>query len=248
MTGSPKAPVVILGGGSDIGLAIAHRFAKGDYPIVLAARNVERLAPNRDDIAVRYDVDVRLVEFDVLDTKALQAFADQMDPLPGTVVSVIGAMGEQDVSETDPEAAALVMRSNFEGPAQILGLFANRMAEAGKGTLVGVSSVAGDRGRATNYVYGASKAGFTAFLSGLRNRLAKQGVHVVTVKPGFVYTRMTEGMDLPGAVTATPEEVAEKTFSAVVTQRNVVYARSVWWMIMRIICAIPESIFKKLRI
>ncbi len=91
------------------------------------------------------------------------------------------------------------MRSNYEGPALILGLFAERMAGQGRGTLVGVSSVAGDRGRATNYVYGSAKAGFTAFLSGLRNRLARQGVHVVTVKPGFVATRMTEGMDLPGA-------------------------------------------------
>ena len=89
------------------------------------------------------------------------------------------------------------MRSNYEGPASILAVLANRFEERGSGTLVGISSVAGERGRATNYVYGSAKAGFTAFLSGLRNRLATRGVHVVTVLPGFVATQMTEGMDLP---------------------------------------------------
>ncbi|WP_394181656.1 SDR family oxidoreductase [Yoonia maritima] len=246
MTGPTTKPVVILGGGSDIGLAIAHRFAQAGNPIILAARNVERLESNRSDIALRHNVDVTLTEFDVLQTGAMAAFADSIDPAPSVVISVIGAMGEQSDNEKDPDAAAVVMRSNYEGPALMLGIFAERMADAGQGVLVGVSSVAGDRGRATNYVYGSAKAGFTAFLSGLRNRLAKQGVHVVTVKPGFVATRMTEGMDLPKALTAAPEEVAEKTFQAVERQRDVIYVRPVWWLIMRIIRAIPERIFKKM--
>ena len=246
MTGPTTQPVVILGGGSDIGLAIAQRFAQAGHPIILAARNVERLEANRSDIALRHNVDVTLTEFDVLQTGTMAAFADSIDPAPSVVVSVIGAMGEQSDNEKDPDAAAVVMRSNYEGPALMLGIFAERMAAAGQGVLVGVSSVAGDRGRATNYVYGSAKAGFTAFLSGLRNRLAKQGVHVVTVKPGFVATRMTEGMDLPKALTAAPEEVAEKTFQAVERQRDVIYVRPVWWLIMRIIRAIPERIFKKM--
>ncbi len=106
-------------------------------------------------------------------------------------------MGQQAENERDVQKAAVVIRSNFEGPASILAVLADRFDSRGHGTLVGVSSVAGDRGRATNYVYGSAKAGFTAFLSGLRNRLAKRGVHVVTVLPGFVATQMTEGMDLP---------------------------------------------------
>ena len=138
-----------------------------------------------------------------------------------------------------------MMRSNYEGPAQILGLFAERMAAAGGGTLVGVSSVAGDRGRASNYVYGSAKAGFTAFLSGLRNRLAKQGVHVLTVKPGFVATRMTEGMDTPKPLTAAPDEVGEAVFRAVERGRDVIYVRPVWAGVMGVIRALPERVFKK---
>ena len=172
MTISSSDTVLILGGRSDIGQAIARRFAKAGASVVLAARSVADLEPDRADIALRHEVSVDLAEFDVLDTGAMADFVAGLDPAPSVVVCVVGAMGEQDGSEQDPAAAALVMRSNYEGPALILGLFANQMAEAGQGALVGVSSVAGDRGRATNYVYGSAKAGFTAFLSGLRNRLA----------------------------------------------------------------------------
>ena len=241
-------PVLILGGRSDMGLAIARRFAAAGHPVTLAARNADTLEADRADIALRHDVEVRTAEFDVLDTRRMAGFADGLDPAPEIVVCVIGTMGAQAESEANPEAAALVMRSNYEGPALILGLFAERMAARGAGTIVGVSSVAGDRGRATNYVYGSAKAGFTAFLSGLRNRLAGQGVHVVTVKPGFVATRMTEGMDLPGPLVAAPEEVAEAVFRAVERRRDVVYVRRVWWPLMTVIRAIPERVFKRMKL
>jgi decaprenylphospho-beta-D-erythro-pentofuranosid-2-ulose 2-reductase len=241
-------PVLILGGRSDIGLAIAHRFAAAGHPVTLAARHAGTLEEQRADLALRHGVEARTVEFDVLDTGAMAGFAAGLDPAPGIVVCVVGAMGDQAASERDPRAAALVMRSNYEGPALILGLFAEAMAARGSGSIVGVSSVAGDRGRATNYVYGSAKAGFTAFLSGLRNRLARSGVHVVTVKPGFVATRMTEGMDLPGALTAAPEEVAEAVLRAVEGRRDVVYVRRIWWPLMAVIRAIPERVFKKLRL
>ncbi len=246
MTDPALPPVLILGGRSDIGRAIAARFAQAGHAIILAARDAGSLEADRADIALRHNGEVRVAEFDVLDTPAMATFVEGMDPAPGVVVSVVGLMGAQSENERDPDAAARVMRSNYEGPALVLGMFAERMAAHGQGTLVGVSSVAGDRGRATNYVYGSAKAGFTAFLSGLRNRLAGQGVHVVTVKPGFVATRMTEGMDLPKRLTASPEEVAEATFKAVEKRRDVVYVRPIWWMVMRVIRAIPEGIFKKM--
>jgi short-subunit dehydrogenase len=246
MTGKP--PVLVLGGRSDIGLAVARRFAAAGHPVGLAARDAGSLEEEQADIALRHGVEAELYEFDVLDTRGLDAFVEGLDPAPGIVVSVVGAMGDQAESERNPEAAALVMRTNYEGPAQVLGLFAERFAVEGRGTLVGVSSVAGDRGRASNYVYGSAKAGFTAFLSGLRNRLAKTGVHVVTVKPGFVATRMTEGMDLPGALTAQPDEVAEAVFRAVGRRQDVVYVRPVWWLVMRVIRSIPEPVFKRMRL
>lgn len=140
------------------------------------------------------------------------------------------------------------MRSNCEGPASILAVLANGFEARGGGTLVGISSVAGDRGRATNYIYGSAKAGFTAFLSGLRNRLAKRGVHVVTVLPGFVATQMTEGMDLPAKLTAEPSEVAEAIASAVESKKDVIYVRPIWRLIMMIIRTIPERVFKRMKI
>ena len=140
------------------------------------------------------------------------------------------------------------MRSNDEGPALILSGFAERFRARGDGVLVGISSVAGDRGRASNYVYGSAKAGFTAFLSGLRNRLATAGIHVMTVKPGFVRTRMTEHMKLPPIITASPEEVGEAVFAGVDRRKGVIYVRSIRLLVMRIIHLIPKRLFKRLKL
>lgn len=240
--------VIILGGRSDIGLACAHAFAGAGHPIMLAARNAADLEPAKTDIELRFNVAVSLHEFDATATQAHEAFVDGLPELPQIVVCAVGAMGEQFENERDVAKSVAVMRANYEGPATLLGVFANRYEQLGHGTIVGISSVAGDRGRATNYIYGASKAGFTAFLSGLRNRLAGAGVHVVTVKPGFVATAMTAGMDLPEKLTAQPDELGAAVLKAVKKGRNQIYVRPVWWMIMLIIRNIPEMVFKKLSI
>ncbi len=243
-----KAPVLILGARSDIGQAIARAFAGEGHPIQLAARDPDTLEATRADMELRHNVPVTLHAFDALATDTHESFVKDLPDVPEIAVSVVGYMGEQADNERDLQAAARVMRSNFEGPASILAVLANTFEERGSGTLVGVSSVAGDRGRATNYVYGSAKAGFTAFLSGLRNRLAKKGVHVVTVLPGFVATQMTAGMDLPEKLTAEPDEVGTATLAAVQKGRNVIYVRRIWWLVMLIIRNIPEAIFKKLSI
>lgn len=243
-----KPAVLILGARSDIARAVAHRFAALGHPVQLAARNSDSLQPDKTDIALRYGVAVSLHEFDALDLGSHAAFLDALPELPAIAVCAVGFMGDQPASERDIFAAIEVMRSNYEGPASIFAHLANRFAERGSGTLVGISSVAGDRGRAVNYIYGSAKAGFTAFLSGLRNRLAKQGVHVITVLPGFVATRMTEGMDLPARLTADPDDVAKAIERAVAKRRNVIYVRPVWRIIMAIIRTIPEAIFKRLKL
>ena len=124
---------------------------------------------------------------------------------------------------------------------------AEGFAARGRGTIVGVSSVAGDRGRASNYVYGSAKSGFTAFLSGLRNRLARTAIRVITVKPGFVRTCMTAGMKLSARLTAEPQEVAAAVFAAETRKRDVIYVRPIWRLVMSIIGMLPESVFKKTR-
>lgn len=243
-----REAVLVLGARSDIGMAIAHRFAASGHDVQLAARNAESLERDKADIEVRHSVRVTLHEFDALDLETHAVFVDSLDILPSVAVCAVGHMGEQAENERDPHAAARVMRSNFEGPASILAELANRFEARGTGSLVGIGSVAGERGRATNYVYGSAKAGFTAFLSGLRNRLAAKKVHVVTVLPGFVATKMTEGMDLPAKLTAEPVEVANAVFDAVQKGRNVIYVRRVWRIIMLIIRNIPERMFKKMKI
>lgn len=239
-----KPAVLILGAGSDIGRAVAHTYGTLGHPIQLAARRPEDLTADKADLELRYSVPVTAHGFDALALESHGAFVDGLPELPGVAVCVVGLMGDQAESTADTVAAARVMRSNFEGPASVLAVLANRFEARGAGTLVGVSSVAGERGRASNYIYGSAKAGFTAFLSGLRNRLTGSGVHVVTVLPGFVATQMTDGMDLPTRLTAEPEEVATAILKAVEKQRNVIYVRRIWWLIMLIIRAIPERIFK----
>lgn len=243
-----KPPILILGARSDIGKSVAHKFAALGYRIQLAARDASTLEADKIDIELRYSVSVSVHEFDALATDTHEAFVAGLPELPWIAVCAVGLMGQQSENERDVAAAGRVMRSNYEGPACILAILANRFEERGSGVIIGISSVAGDRGRATNYIYGSAKTGFTAYLSGLRNRLAKRGVHVLTVLPGFVATQMTEGMDLPAKLTAEPYEVAEAIALAVERKTDVIYVRPIWRLIMFIIRNIPERIFKRMSI
>jgi short-subunit dehydrogenase len=247
MPDNPKT-LLILGGTSDIGRATALTFAKHGWTIQLAGRNTEGLQREVGDITARTGMPVSAHIFDVLQTGSFQLFVEGLPTLPDIVVCVVGLLGDQARAETDLAHAATVMQLNYNGPSLILGLFAERFLARGGGTIVGVSSVAGDRGRASNYVYGSAKAGFSAFLSGLRNRLVKGGVHVVTVKPGFVKTKMTEHLTLPSNLTAAPQDVAAAIFRAVVHKTDVVYISTVWRLIMFVIRIIPERIFKKMNL
>jgi decaprenylphospho-beta-D-erythro-pentofuranosid-2-ulose 2-reductase len=238
--------VLILGATSHIGFATAGYFAANGWNVCLAARDEAALKRNAADIAARSGTDVPIRKLDILDTASFDRFVEDLPQLPDTVVCVIGLFGDQRSGETDLAQGSIIMRTNFEGPALLLGCFAEAFVKRKSGTIIGVSSVAGDRGRASNYIYGSAKAGFTAFLSGLRNRLARSDVHVVTVKPGFVDTRMTAGMKLPRALTARPEEVAAAIFRANQKKPNVVYVRRIWFFIMSIVVSLPEPLFKRI--
>ncbi len=241
--------LLLVGGTSDIGRATALCYAQAGWRVLLAARREDDAKRNADDIAVRTGAEVTVHRLDILETSRFQTFVDGLPQLPDTVVCVVGELGDQQRGQTDLSHATQILRTNFEGPALLLGAFAERFLERGSGTIVGVSSVAGDRGRGSNYLYGAAKAGFTAFLSGLRNRLAPAGLRVVTVKPGFVRTQMTAGMKLPPVLTAEAEEVGRRIFTAAENRKSdVIYVRPVWRPVMMIIDSIPERIFKRLRL
>jgi decaprenylphospho-beta-D-erythro-pentofuranosid-2-ulose 2-reductase len=243
--GALELSVLILGARSDIGRPLARLYAEDEYHVILAARHADRLESDAVDLRVRSKQRIELREFDVLDTGGHRSFLDGLGLLPDTVISLIGLMTPQGEAQIDFAAADRMIRSNYLGLVSILGEIANRMEQRGSGTIIGVSSVAGDRGRATNYIYGSAKAGFTAFLSGLRNRLIGKGVMVITIKPGFVRTRMTEGLNLPAILTAAPDELARAIRRAHQKKRLVIYHRPVWRLIMLIIRLLPERIFAR---
>ena len=137
---------------------------------------------------------------------------------------------------------------NYAKLIPVLNFFAGKMERQRSGTLIVLSSVAGDRGRQSNFIYGSAKAGLSAYLSGLRNYLFSRKVHVLTVKPGFMDTKMTEGLSLNPALTATPKEAADAIYKAFKKKKNIAYVLPVWSVIMLIINNIPEFIFKKLKL
>jgi short-subunit dehydrogenase len=247
MTFGGAPSLLILGARSDIARHLARLYAQDGYDIILAARNANTLTADVNDVRIRSGRDIKAHEFDVLDTGSHSRFIDSLGVLPDTVISLVGLMTPQVDAEVDFSTADLVIRSNYLGLVSILGEFANRMEQRGCGTIIGVSSVAGDRGRASNYIYGSAKAGFTAFLSGLRSRLSLKGVTVITIKPGFIRTRMTEGLNFPGLLTAEPDEAAQGIRRAHRKGRLVVYHRPIWRLIMLVICRLPERIFMRTR-
>ncbi|HWB90880.1 MAG TPA: SDR family oxidoreductase [Puia sp.] len=240
--------VLILGAGSDIAVAIARKFAASGYDMQLAARNPDKLTPLQSDLAIRFSVSSTLHAFDAENPAQHAAFFDNLPVKPDITICVFGYLGNQEQAETDWQECARIIMVNYTGAVSILNRVAAYYAEQGKGAIAGVSSVAGERGRMSNYFYGSAKAGFTAYLSGLRNRLYHHGVHVLTIQPGFVYTRMTEGMPLPKPLTATPEQVAQAVYKAILAKKNVIFVKGMWRWIMLIIRNIPESIFKKMKL
>ena len=240
--------ILIIGAKSDIAKATAREYAKHGYDIYLAARNSSELEEFANDIEVRTERTVKVVELDILDYTSHQAFYTQLEEKPLGVISAIGYLGEQDTAQIDFDEAQRIMDTNYTGVVSLFNIIANDFEYRRTGFMVGISSVAGDRGRKSNYIYGSAKAAFTAYLSGLRNRLYEAQVHVLTVKPGFVATKMTEDMDLPEKLTAQPEAVAEDIYKAQQKNKNVLYTKWIWKWVMMIIRNIPEFQFKKMSI
>ncbi len=237
--------ILIIGAKSDIAKAVAKKYAKHGYNLYLAARKSSELEEFANDINIRTEKDVKCVELDILDYKSHEAFYNALEEKPLGVILAVGYFGEQDKAQSDFKEAKTIIDTNYTGVVSLLNIIANDFEKRESGFIVGISSVAGDRGRKSNYIYGSSKAALTAYLSGLRNRLYDANVHVLTVKPGFVATKMTEGMDLPDKLTAQPEEVAEDIYIAQQKGKNVLYTKWMWRWVMLIIRSIPEFQFKK---
>lgn len=238
--------VLFIGAGSDIAYPLECLYAKKGYGLFLAGRRIEQLRNDAQRINEQFGVDAAALEFDVTETDIHQEFYDALPQRPAGIICLAGALGIQKVSEHDFREAAKVIEANYTGLVSIVHIAAAELEKRKSGFIVGVSSVAGEKGRQSNYIYASAKAGFTAFLSGLRNRLYRSGVQVMTVHPGFIRTKMIEGRKTSRLITALPEEVAKDIFRAQQSGKDFIYSKWFWRYIMLVFRMIPESIVKRL--
>lgn len=239
---------IILGGTSTMARIFAREAARRGEGVILTGRDMADLEATAFDCGQRGAPVAEAMAFDARKPDTFGPILERAGKIDSISAAVfVGSMPPQEEIDANPALIDGTVTDSFTGPARFLHALAPLMEERGAGTIVGVGSVAGDRGRLGNYVYGASKAGFHAYLSGLRNRLGRHGVHVVTVKPGTVDTAMTWGLEkLP--FLAQPEKVVSDIFRAVDRKKNVIYTPIIWWPVMTVIRAIPEPIFKKMQI
>jgi decaprenylphospho-beta-D-erythro-pentofuranosid-2-ulose 2-reductase len=241
--------VLVLGATSAIARATAVSFAARGDALYLASRDEEELRRIAADLRLRYGVEVHYGLFDAEATDTHEAFfntvAAVLPELSGVVLA-FGYLGDQQAAR-DFMVGAKVIACNFTGAVSILSLCANYFETLQRGFIIGIASVAGDRGRQSNYVYGAAKGALSLFLQGLRNRLHASGVRVITIKPGFVDTAMTYG--LPGLfLVVSPQSLGERIVAALGKPADVVYLPWFWRYIMLVIKLIPESIFKRMKL
>jgi FAD/FMN-containing dehydrogenase/short-subunit dehydrogenase len=228
-----KQQIVIIGANSEVGMECAHRYRDLGYEVVLVGHKPDQL-PTEGFQVIQLD----LLQFDV---NAL------VDLNPEMVLFTAGRLGDNDRSVSGEELDE-VITVNFTAQAKIASFFAAQFKKRGHGVLVGVSSVAAVRGKASTVVYGAAKAGFDTYLSGMRNYLYPHGVRVLTIRPGFIKSKMTAHIPLPAKLTASPAQVAEAIVRHSLNgKRSIVYVKAIWRPIMFIIRHIPEPLFKKMK-
>jgi decaprenylphospho-beta-D-erythro-pentofuranosid-2-ulose 2-reductase len=240
--------VLLLGGGSEIGLAIIDRLvANGCTTAVLAARRPEACAADRTRLLAAGATTVEAISFDALDSASHPAvIADAFSRVGDIdlVIAAFGLLGDQDAFEADPVAAAHAVQANYVGAVSSLLAAASRLRAQGHGDIVVLSSVAGERARRSNYVYGSSKAGLDAFAQGLGDSLVGSGVHVLVVRPGFVKGRMTDGMD-PAPLATTPAAVADVVVAGLAAGKDTVWAPAPLRFLMSAFRHLPRTVWRK---
>ncbi|HEY4354427.1 MAG TPA: SDR family oxidoreductase [Acidobacteriaceae bacterium] len=242
--------ILVLGATSGIAEACCRLWAERGECLYLVGRSGEKLASVAADLKTRGAayVDSAVVNLDDIEVHP-ELLAHAINSLGGLDIAylTLGVLGDQAKAERSFVETAQILHTNYVAPVSLLTWLANYCAQRHSGTLAVLSSVAGERGRKSNYVYGSSKAGLTAFLGGLRNRIAREGVRVMTIKPGPVKTSMTEGMK-GSEKFADVNKVAATIVKAIDRGQDIVYVPGIWRVIMGVIRAIPEPIFKKLNL
>jgi decaprenylphospho-beta-D-erythro-pentofuranosid-2-ulose 2-reductase len=242
--------ILLLGATSAIAGAVARELLAPDAQYFLVGRNAEKLDAVRKDLMTRGAANTTTYVLDLDDTSAHEAmFSAALQALGSIDLALIahGVLGNQDEAQTNPAAAAAILHTNLISAVSLVTWLANYFENAHQGTLAVISSVAGDRGRKSNYVYGASKGALNIFLDGVRNRIDRAGVQVLTIRPGFVSTPMTAHLP-QGPLFASPAKVAKGIVNAISARKDVVYVPGFWRPIMFVIRSVPEFVFKKLNL
>ncbi len=242
--------IVALGASSDIARSTLDRLVgPRTEVVVLAARDPEGLKPLADELLARGADRVERLAFDALSPERHETLVqDAFERAAGDVDVVLvtfGVLGDQSVAEHDAAAAVAITRVNFVGAVSVLVPVSNRLRAQGHGTIVALSSVAGERARRSNFVYGSSKAGLDAFLQGLGDELVGTGVRVMIVRPGFVHSRMTEGMD-PAPLAVTPDDVADAIVAGLKANREIVWVPAPLRYVMSVLRHLPRPVFRRL--
>lgn len=241
--------VLIIGATSAIAIACARLWAKENAKLFLVARNAEKLGQVADDLIVRgasvsqYVLDLNNYDQHGAMLSTCYSMLDKID----VVLIAHGTLPDQAACETDAGLAVQEFNNNGLNVIALLTHLAMKLESQKEGVLAVISSVAGDRGRPSNYLYGSAKAAVSAFCGGLRARLFKLGVHVLIIKPGFVDTPMTQHLSLPKALVVSPERVATDIMNAIAKRKDVLYTPWFWRYIMLIIIHIPGFVFKRLK-
>jgi decaprenylphospho-beta-D-erythro-pentofuranosid-2-ulose 2-reductase len=248
--GSPQS-LLLLGGTSEIGLAVAERLVQDrTRRVVLAGRDVQALHAAGERLvkaASPAAVDVTVLEFDARDRASHAAVVDRAFDGGDVDVALLafGILGEQERAEHDADHAVEIATVNYTAAVSVAVPLAQAMRGQGHGVLVVLSSVAAERPRRSNFVYGSAKAGLDAFATGLGDALRGSGVHVLVVRPGFVTTRMTA--HLPAApLSTTPEAVARAVVTAVRWRRNTIWVPSALRPVMSALRHTPRAVFRRL--
>lgn len=241
--------ILIIGAGSAIAAATARLYAEDRYRLYLTARNEEQLVLQKQDLLLRGAVDVDYALLDVNDFDQHDAIIDQAIEVLGSVDVVLichGTLSDQKKCEEDFAVALQEINTNALSVISLITRLANRMISNGSGCIAVVTSVAGDRGRQSNYVYGSAKGMVSIFLQGLRGRLLSSNVQVVDIRPGFVDTPMTAALP-KGPLWSSPDKIAQNIFNGIRRNRHTVYTPGYWRVIMFVVRSIPEIIFKHLK-
>lgn len=252
MTKNETNTVLIIGVSSPIAYELAKLYADAKYNLIITARNLDELERHRNDLSIHYKVNVRGTVLDLNNRKNTVEFCQELLRTNTLLKGLVYAAGYMPTTETDNAAQRAQQEQtcfnvNFSSAAYLCSQLAVLLNSANNAFIIGISSVAGDRGRQSNYAYGAAKGGFSLYLQGLRNQLHSRKINVLTVKPGFIDTNMTWGLSGLFLV-APPKSAAKAIFKANKHKRNIIYFPWFWRWIMFIIKMIPETIFKRLKL